>query len=441
MGNQGGAENIAPSSAAISNGSTEERPEKTIRNIQVSPRTRPSFGSGEMRDVKLPASRRLWFGRYTLWGAVALALVFLGAIALVAFRPTSVTVIPRSHTVLFDETAHFTAYPSNLAATGTLTFSIDTIRLEDSQILKAQGTEHVQEKAQGTITIFNEYSAQPVKLIKNTRFETPDGLIFRMPGQIIVPGKRGSTPGEIDVTVFADAPGEKYNVGPVSKFIIPGLKSTPAMLKGVYARSSTAMSGGFAGDRPVAPPGAVDTAKSEIRTRLQEKIRLAARERTTDATRAFPELAHITFESLPPTTENGGIRMRERATVEIPLFSASLFAEVIARSVSAEAESGGITLKAGSDFSARAVRTPGSNFATTPLEFVLHGTAQLIWSLDASELSRALAGREEAAFETIVASFPTIEEAHARIEPFWRKSFPANPADIRIKVAEPKPTS
>ena len=38
----------------------------------------------------------------------------------------------------------------------------------------------------------------------------------------------------------------------------------------------------------------------------------------------------------------------------------------------------------------------------------------------------------------IVEGFAGIEEAHARIEPFWKSSFPEDPSAIKIKVKEPE---
>ena len=415
-----------------------EAPERSIRNIQVSSsRPKPRMAPGEVREPGAPVPPpRPRLGRYSLWGGAALAILALGAMALVAFRPTTVTVIPRSQNVRFDETARFVAYPAALAATGTLAFTLETSVVEDSQVVPASGVEQVEEKASGAITVYNEYSAQSVRLIKNTRFETPEGLIFRAPAEIIVPGKKGATPGEITVTVFADAPGEAYNIGPVTRWGIPGLKSTPGMFSSVYARSGSAMSGGFAGERPAAEKSAVEAARAEIRARLQEKVRETARARNSETALAFSDLARVTFESLPQTAEAGGARIREQARVELPIFDADNFASLVAQSVSAEAE-GGVILKGAEALSATRETPAESVSADSPIQFTIEGTAQLVWKVDALELAGALAGRDEAAFKAIVEHIPGIKEARVRIEPFWKNSFPADPSDIKVKIEEP----
>lgn len=416
-------------------------PEKSIRNIQITPGRRPRIGAEDTRESGMPPVRRET-SRYILWGGVVLALLVLGVIALIAFRPTKVTVLPRSHSVLLDETARFIAYPAGEAAAGILSYTVEVSTFEDSEIMPAQGIERVEDRASGTITVYNEYSSAPVKLLKNTRFETPQGLIFKVPAEVVVPGKKGAVAGQISVTVIADKAGEQYNVAPVEKFTLPGLRSTPSMYAKVYARSTSAMTGGFAGERPAASPAALEAAQTKIRNSLEGKARAAATENTDETTFAFFGLARITFENLPPTTEKDNkVRIRTRARMELPLFPADRFAYVIGESVSAEAESGAIVLVPGQGFSAQPVGTLGDNFATSPLNFTLRGTARLVWKIDAGELAKALAGRDEAAFQTIVEDFPGIEEAHARIEPFWKNTFPTDPSDIKVKVGEPRPDS
>lgn len=416
-----------------------QTPGKSIRNIHMTPsRFRPRIDAGTREEndpPPVPGRKGKW-----LWGGVALAALFLVAVALVALRPTSVTVLPRSHSVLFDDTAVFTAYPAG-GASGTLGFTLERMTFEDSEVVPAKGSEEVQEKASGTVTVFNSYSADPVKLLKNTRFQTPDGLLFRTPAEVMVPGKRGATPGQIDVTVIADKAGATYNTGPVQRFTLPGLASSPAMYAGVYARSSVAMTGGFAGARPAASPSDIETARAKIRDRLQQKALEGIRAKGSESTVAFADLAYIAFESLLPTSEgSGSARISERVTVALPVFAANNFAVVVGRSVAADAEDQGMRLKDTSTLTAHRSATSMVS-DTTSFQFTLDGKTTLIWSVNPTELAQALAGKDETAFQAIVAGFPGIEEAHARIEPFWKKTFPENPADIKVNLEEPKPAA
>ncbi len=104
------------------------------------------------------------------------------------------------------------------------------------------------QKARGTITIYNGYSPASQPLVATTRFETADGKIFRLVKSIEVPGMTEDNgkvqPGTIDAQVAADASGSDYNIGP-STFSIPGFKASgTAKYAKIYAKSSQAMAGG-----------------------------------------------------------------------------------------------------------------------------------------------------------------------------------------------------
>ncbi|HWO07207.1 MAG TPA: hypothetical protein VNM40_01330 [Candidatus Paceibacterota bacterium] len=375
--------------------------------------------------------------RYGIWAAAIAALVVvLGAGLLFAFASTSITVIPYSQTVTFDASTPFTAYPEASAAPGTIPYTVMTQVFEDSAVVQASGTENVEEQATGNIVIYNDYSEEPVRLIKNTRFQTPEGLIFRIPASVDVPGKTAEGPGSIEVTVFADQAGPDYNVGPFERITVPGLRSTKEMYENVYAKSTTAFSGGFSGARPVVPEAILDASKAEVRNRLNEKAQEFVR---TASETAFAGLMVVNYETLPPTQESGGnVRINERATVYLPVFPTSALAQSIGQTVSASAEGQSISIRFASDVTAEPAQAFSSaDLGQQPIVFTISGRGQLVWDVDSAALAEALAGREEAAFQTIIGSFPSIEEARARIVPFWKNTFPEDPSDISIAVEEP----
>ncbi|MBM3272381.1 hypothetical protein FJY94_03865 [Candidatus Kaiserbacteria bacterium] len=380
-----------------------------------------------------PRASRPW-----LWVLAAVLVIFVGTLGVLATRGTVVTVTPNSHVVTFDQTAQFTAYPAETAATGTLSYTMQTFELEESAVVPAQGTQHVETKASGSITVYNNHSTSPVRLIKDTRFSTPDGLIFRTPADVSIPGKTASGPGKIDITVVADEVGEKYNVGPVAKFTVPGLKGGP-MYDNVYASSASAMAGGFSGDQPGVEPGAMSAAVADMRSKIEARARdiLAT---TTSATISFPGLAQIAYQELPVTPEAGNaVRLHHKAVVTVATFPADTFSHLVAQSVSADVVGSRIIIAPGEGYGAAMLTPPGTStpvFGSGPLPFTLSGKATLVWQVDVPELQKALAGRDEAAFPTIINGFPSIKEAHARIEPFWQSTFPENATDIRVTVKD-----
>lgn len=387
----------------------------------------------------MPTIRTSWFSSFKLWILAAVAIIALAILGMFAFRKTTVTVVPRTHTIVFDNTAPFTAYPQASAASGTLPYSVQTFTFEDSEVVPSQGTQHVETKASGSITVFNANSAAPMKLLKNTRFETPEGLVFRTPNEIVIPGKKGDTPGSVSVTVVADATGQQYNVGPVAKFTLPGLKGSPSFST-VYAKSDTAFAGGFSGEQPQTAPGALEGAITQVRARLEKKVQDALAALPADQT-ALSDLARISYTDLPNTAEGeGSVRIREQVSAQVPSFNTAQLAATLAQSVSADAAQGGIKLVPAPSFAAKTADVASSTLGADPIAFTLSGQAQLVWQVDKQALAAALAGHDQGAFTTIIGGFPFVQEAKARIEPFWSSSFPKDASKISIVVSDaPKP--
>jgi hypothetical protein len=245
---------------------------------------------------------------------------------------------------------------------------------------------------------------------------------------------KGSTPGEVRVTVIADQAGDTYNIAPAAHFTLPGLQSNAAMYAQVYASSNAPMTGGATGNTPTMAPGAEDAARSQIRTRLEAKANEFAATLRSENIIALP--AQITYTSLPSTSETAGsATLHEKAHVDAMLLPIDSFAQMVGQSVSADAANAPMTLKPESDFAI--APKAGAVIGSDPIQFTLSGRALMIWKVDPLALTAALAGKDQTAFQTIVAGFPSIQEAHARIEPFWQTTFPAA-ASIKVTIVAPQ---
>src|SRR3989338_5026714 len=419
-----------------------------IRNIQAPSRPRPNrpLGmsgrvdqdiSGPSRGLPPRPPRRS--SRLCIWAAASVAVLAAAAGLLFFFSSTTVSVTPKSRTATLSA-AQITARQvedTSSATSSVLSYTLQTLDLEDSEVVEAQGTTRVETKASGSITVYNSYSTSVVRLVKNTRFEAPGGLIFRAASDIVIPGKKGSVAGSVNITVVADQAGEKYNLGPVAKFTLPGLKSTAAMYSGVYAKSSAAMTGGFAGEQAGAEPGALDSAVALLRTKLETKAREAAVAQAKDGTSVFSGLIGITYESLPNTTEAGdSVRIHQKARVTVPVFPARAFAQALMHAAFADVSDAPVTIKPSEDFYVRAAESE-DEAQTGVLNVAVSGGVLFIWDTDTEALSKALAGKDSSVFQNIVNGYTSIQEAHARITPFWRSTFPEDPADINIDVVVP----
>lgn len=422
-------------------------PEKSIRNIDAPERRlrplRPAVN--DARDPSNfgvqqlpPKPHRPRTFRWWPWILAIVLILILCGLALFAFRKTTVTVTPRSHVVTFDQTSVFTAYPTPIAATGTLPYTLVSSTLQDSQTVQAGGTQDVETKAQGSVTVYNDYSTSPIKLIANTRFQTASGLIFRVPSTVVVPGKSGTTPGQVSVTVFADQNGQQYNIGPVSRFTIPGLQSTPAMYSNIYAQSTASTTGGFSGQQAAVDPTTLANTVASLRAQLAQEAQTAASAQEASSSIVLPGLIQIAYQDLPQTpAASGSVQINEEAQITTPIFDQNALAQTIASEVGEDTQGLPLSIEGGQTFSAEGLNEASSSLGTAPFTFQLSGAATLIWQVDPIALTTALAGHDQNAFDTIITGFPAIESAHARVEPFWSSSFPTNPSDIDVVIQAP----
>lgn len=413
--------------------------ERSIRNVTVPNRMRP-ITSRETIPPPPPRGPSKHRSHVWLWAVALVALVAIGVGAAVSMRKTTVTVVPRAQSISFDQTYAFTAYPETNAASDTLPYLVQTFDFEDSELVPSTGgTPQVDHPASGSVTVTNAFSASPVKLIKNTRFETADHLIFRTPADVTVPGKKGSTPGTVTITIVADAPGSRYNIDPQARFTIPGLKSNPQMFGSVYASSQTAMTGGSAASESGIDPAALAKAITTIRSRLQAKASesIAALASTSVA---FPELAQITYSDEPSVPNGANIQVKEAIHVELPVFDSNVFAQSVAKAASIDTQESRVYLASLSGVTA-APGMASSTLGSTPITFTLSGKSQVVWQIDTQALAQALLKKDRDAFQTIVNGFPGIQESQAQIQPFWSRTFPAQSKDIDIIVVPPKQAS
>ena len=146
-----------------------------------------------------------------------------------------------------------------------------------SQTFPTTGEKEVAQKARGKITVFNEYGTTPQPLIATTRFQIPEGLIFRTLKGITVPATKVENgkiiPGSINVEVIADKPGQSYNI-PSSKFNIPAFneRGDSGRYEKIYGKSSEAMKGGAIGKAKVVMDSDFNTAKQTLTDQVTKDV-------------------------------------------------------------------------------------------------------------------------------------------------------------------------
>ena len=134
-------------------------------------------------------------------------------------------------------------------------------------LLEGEGTEQVEAKAGGLVSIYNNHSSdQP--LVSTTRLLTPEGILFRIDDGVTVPSG-----GSVSVMAHADVIGASGNIGP-AKFTIPGL--SVSLQEKIYAESVETMTGGVAFVRLVTEEDLEQAAQS-LRDEMLEAAKITLR--------------------------------------------------------------------------------------------------------------------------------------------------------------------
>jgi len=378
------------------------------------------------------------FARKIFWWGSPLVLILI-AFAVLQFMSSSViTISPKQQTVPID--VKLSASISATTSPSALTYQIITLNSIDSEIVVATGTvKTTPKKASGQITIFNNFGSAIQTLVKNTRFETPDGLIYRVQNTVNVPGSTVSAgktvPGSMTVTVVADQVGSKYNID-MTDFTIPGFKTDTARYTKIFSRSKTAMTGGADANSLGVSEDARKAAEASIQDRLKTSLLNQVQSQKTANSIIFDGASKISFQRLAdtPGVDAQHVVIREQGTISSVVFDKkmigkTLLSEAIAK-VGGSAEIRGLeTLK----FSV-ATSSASSVWPVKAFTFNLSGSIDVVGAVDAKKLLNDVLGTPRSDFAKLLTNYPTVEKANAVVRPFWKTAFPSDASKIKVEI-------
>lgn len=359
------------------------------------------------------------------------ASVFFAGFLLTYFSSVVVRVTPFQKFIEIND--NFTA--SREATGGVLPFETMTINQTEKYEGKATGIKKISERAKGTIIIYNAFSSRPQLLVKNTRFETLGGKIYRIGKSVSVPGaeiKDGKiVPSSVEAVVYADKPGRQYNIG-LSDFTIPGFKGS-ARYEKFYARSKTKMSGGFEGVASVITSEDIAKAEKETKEKIEKYLTLTA-EKQKPADFLLYKKALISDVSGEPGNPAVGDRAK---TFEYSMKGKAV--AILIREKDLAKKLVGEKLKSGitgvdvinlnrMDFTLLSVSDDWGK-----ARFNLKGTGHFVWTVDRRSLLNDLKNFTGEKYDSVFAKYPMIEEATLVFRPSWWKMMPARSFNIHYE--------
>ncbi|HVS79769.1 MAG TPA: hypothetical protein VHF05_02215 [Candidatus Paceibacterota bacterium] len=383
--------------------------------------------------------------RWGLWIVVVVVLLVLAFAISSLLADATVKVTERNAAAQVSGT--FTA--SRTGEDDTIPFDIIKVSRDESKSISADAAaapaasstaeKSPATKASGQIVIYNNQSSSSQTLIANTRFQTSDGLIYRISKAVAVPGttiKDGQkVPGSVEVTVTADQAGAKYDIGLVD-FKIPGFKGDPRY-DTIYARSKTPMTGGAdEGSAPGVSSDTVSQTRDEIDYDLKQALLSDAKAQipqnfTTIDSGLIYSFTHDAPASDPANPDSA--KITEHGTLYAVIVNETSLGQAVADRFLPVPGGGDVVVSNLPDLNFTiSSTTPFDPEKDTQFDFTLNGTAQLVWTYDQAALKKDLEGIGKNEVNSILAKYPSIKSADVVVRPFWNRNLPKDPQKITI---------
>lgn len=296
--------------------------------------------------------------------------------------------------------------------------------------------------AEGTITVYNNYSQNNQVLVAGTRFVSADGKLFRSASRITVPGgtyeKGKFVPGEAQVKVVADQAGAEYNIG-ATTFSIPGFAGTEKYTK-FYGKSFQKMTGGFRSEvaqvtvedldhaeEVVSEKAKVDCEKDLLSNLLSEEIS----DKYTFFERAIKTEVLENFSLANANDEISEISFQSKAKSETLIFEKKDIMDFAKNFISSN-------LELGKTFSEESIiidyDTKSIDLKEGKIVLDLNISAKIFDNIDIFELKNKIKGKTQVEVESFLKTQPKILKTKVEFWPFWVSEVPQNPEKTEFKL-------
>ncbi len=430
---------VPPNRRSIRNIPISSTRKKITAQAEVFPlkKESPSFvQSKKINQVSVeemsPVHNKRKFSKKIL-GLVVVLFVFLFLyIFTVFFASATITITPRQQKVTLNETIKVGDTLSGIP------YEVVTLSRTEGKIVSATESKTVEERASGTVIVYNTHSNTSQRLIKNTRFETPEGLIYRIRDSITVPGQTTKsgvvTPGSVEVAIFADSPGEKYNTG-LTDFTIPGFKGDPRY-KAFYARSKTPMTGGFVGVRKVVATTDKEIALAELESALSDSLEKEIQTQIPDKYISYKDMIFFEFEESDQTeTTDSSVKVNLKGTIKAFILDIDKLENIIASETApALAGLGDVDFINLNNITVSVKNKSSVDILNQkPFDIMLTGEGIVVMIFPQDEIISSLLGASIDDFTVVLDTYKmAIQKADALISPFWKKTFPKDKDKIYL---------
>ncbi len=420
-----------------------EPEEEAGEDIFFSPKQNPEKENGKkfsLPKIAIPATSSLFVRLGALVAVIAMASWILIGI----LPKATISLTLKRYPVPFEQSVKTDTKTPTAGVTGeTIFLPGELLRASKNLEMKfpANGQENVEREATGRITIVNAFSSAPQPLVAKTRFQTPDGKIFRLFDAVTVPGAKVADgkiePSSIEAEVYADEAGEGHNIGPVEKFTIPGFQNDPPRYKGFYARSSAPMRGGAKGFLPVPTEDDLAKAREKVKAALLNALKGEVAIVMSDAYDVLENttsFAVIREETIPPISKDEKtFSLFMEAELRQFVFKKDDLKSII---VTQAKESQNIPKDVDLDVASFALQYNdiAVDLGSERASFRAKGEVVFTAHLEPSSLTAELRGKTSEEVKKAIFKLPGLDRANVSLWPFWVNKVPKNPKKVEIIV-------
>jgi hypothetical protein len=417
--------------------------EHNVHNDDMHYGNTPSDGSDFYPMDKSPSKFRRWMiVFFSLFLVIAASAIGLS----VAFSETTIIVKPATDELTFQEvlltatekrsvTASTTQYDAIGDNEGKLRYEPIVETITETKILNPTERKFSKQKASGMITVYNNYTTNKQRLIKRTRFATSDGKVYRIRKSIVIPGKKGNIPGRLDVRVYADLAGDKYNLTSGTFTLIALKGKNKKMYNSITAKLKTPITGGFVGERFVVSESMKSKVRKELRNHILQRAIKEATKIASSTMYIFDGGVIAEHNDIIEQNINNKLKLTQTSKITYISFKKRDFADALISSASNNGQQKGYAII--KNIEKLRIKVDKESFETVDdnvVKILINGNAEFVWLFDKEQLKRDLLGKDIEVARVVLKSYSMIKHADIIFRPPWSHSLPKNPNDITITI-------
>ena len=370
--------------------------------------------------------RSAWFKR------LVKIIIILGVLVFIINKRDTTLIILRPHLeyITLEEslTAHRTPKEDDLG------FEIIAVNDEVSIPIIAGGERTVEKYAQGTVTLFNDYSSEPQRLLPETRFESASGKIFKLgKEEVIIPARIGEEASTTTAIIYADEPGSGYNIDSTD-FTIPGFKEAGLDDKynKIYAFSSNSFEGGFVGTESYITDEQREIAERDLQTQLRDRLSLKLSKEKTEELMLVDGSAQVSYRdstSVFDDNKETGL-ITQRGTIFALAIGNTQLQDFITQNFLEDEDR--VAMVSSHDLTISFVGNTIDFENQKNVNLSLTGEPLFSWVIDEVAFKETIRNVSKDKLPAILEATKSIDRAHIKIKPFWQKHVSDDPEKISI---------